>query len=521
MNKKINFQDIPSIPTLIKDFLREEEFGTHRFSIRNVMEKIETKQKTFSTEQREILHQVISEQLSGLNLSQKQQENLDLLRKENTFTITTGHQLNLFSGSAFFIYKILQTIKTADFLTQNIKDKNFIPIFWLATEDHDFEEINHFKTQNHTYQISGKSGGAVGRISIKENHFIAEFEKEFKDDIYGQELILWLKEAYKTGNTLSQASKILVNRIFSEYGLLMIDGDDKRLKEQMREIFTDEIQNQTLKKSTAQQVKKLTDKYGKIQVNPRDINLFYLSEARNRIEKKDSIFQIVDTTMTFTEEEILAKIENISPNALMRPVYQEKILPNIAYIGGNAEIMYWLELVDYFKEISVPFPILIPRNSLLFLKEKTIKKVEKLGLTIEDFFKNYPEVMKEKLLHESELQDLIIAKEQKIRDTFTLLKEKSALTNKTFRNLVEAEETRQLKSYQRMKKRLLRAEKIKQNEKYTQMSSLYLDIHPNKIWQERVFNFSIFYAENGRNWLREIYQKMDVENSCLLISDIS
>ena len=517
---KINFTDIYHIPALIKDFLTEEKYSPIRFSLPNAVKKAEEKQNSFSSTQREILHQVLTEQIQDLELSPKQKENLALLQQEHVFTITTGHQLNLFSGASFFIYKILQTIKTTHFLNQNSEHFKFVPIFWLATEDHDFDEINNFNTQNHQYQISGKSGGPVGRIKIEENHFIQDFEKEFKDDVFGIELILWLKEAYQIGNSLTQATKLFVNRLFSEYGLLIIDGDNPILKEQMRDIFTNELLHQSLKKSTKKEIQYLTKKYGKVQVNPRDTNLFYISETRNRIEKKDNKYQIVDTDLVFEANKLLEKMENISPNALMRPIYQEKILPNIAYIGGNAEIMYWLELKDYFNEIKLPFPLLIPRNSMLFLSEKTSMKIEKSGLKIEDFFQNFPQIMKDKLLHESELLEIIEQKEKEIKNAFILLKEKSSLTDKTFRNLIEAEETRQLKSYTRMKKRLLRAEKIKQHEKYTRISQLYIDIHPKGIWQERVYNFSVFYAQNGRKWIEKCYNNIDVENSCLSISII-
>lgn len=518
--KKINLENIPSIPAFIKDFLGDEEYQNLRFSVENAEKKAEEKAQYFSAEQRQMLCKVIAEQMRDLPLSEKQKINLENLAQSNVFTITTGHQLNLFSGATFFIYKILQTIKTAEYLNGKIANKKFVPVFWLATEDHDFEEINHFNTENHRYEMTAKSGGAVGRIKIEDNDFIHDFEREFRDDIFGTELILWLKEAYQKGFSLTQATKILVNRLFGERGLLMIDGDDARLKSQMREIFTDELQNQTLKNSTQKKVDFLTEKYGKVQVNLREINLFYLSETRDRIEKISEKFQIVDKNLEFTVEEILAKMENISPNAVMRPIYQEKILPNIAYIGGNAEVMYWLELEDYFKAINLDFPMLIPRNSLLFLSEKIAKKIEKLDLRIEDFFGDYEQIIKDKLLENNKLQDIINDKETAIKSAFLELKEKSALTDKTFRNLVEAEETRQLKSYERMKKRLLRAEKIKQNERYLKMMSLYKEIHPKGIWQERVLNFSVFYASNGREWLERCYQSIDVENSSLVISYI-
>ena len=163
---------------------------------------------------------------------------------------------------------------------------------------------------------------------------------------------------------------------------------------------------------------------------------------------------------------------------------------------------------------------MIPRNSVLFLTEKTGRKIEKIGLTIEDFFGNYTEIVKQKILCESELNEIILEKEKSVEQIFSELKEKAVLTDKTFLNLLQAEEKRQMKSYTRMKKRLLRAEKIKQSERYTRMNQVFFEIHPTGVWQERVLNFSVFYAQNGREWLERCYEKIDVENSTLNISYI-
>ena len=181
----IDFENITSIPKLIKDFLgtKLDGFQNKVFDLENFKNQITEKQNSFSDEKRAILYDTIFSQNQESQLSPKQLEYLFSLKESNTFTITTGHQLNLFTGPVFFVYKILQTIKTADFLNQNSENK-FVPIFWMATEDHDFEEINHFKTAQNFHQIKGKSGGAVGRIVIDDISFIDEFEKEFKDDVF-------------------------------------------------------------------------------------------------------------------------------------------------------------------------------------------------------------------------------------------------------------------------------------------------------------------------------------------------
>ncbi|MCJ7934353.1 MAG: bacillithiol biosynthesis cysteine-adding enzyme BshC [Chryseobacterium sp.] len=520
---KISFNDIESIPQLVKDFLNQkiEGFENNTFSLDHFRNQIHLKQESFSSEQREILLDVLEKQLSDLRLSSRQREHLENLKLPNTFTITTGHQLNLFSGPVFFVYKILQTIKTCSYLKENFPDFNFVPVYWMASEDHDFIEINHFKTENNYYETHEKSGGPVGRIEITDTFFISEFEKEFKDSIFGTELILMMKEAYKPGNTLTQAIQILVNRLFSEFGLLILDGDSKELKNQIKEVFKEELLHFSLQKTSENKVDFLTEKYGKVQVNPREINLFYLTETRDRIDYNGQQYIIVDTDIRFTEEEILAELENyperFSPNALMRPVYQEKVLPNLAYIGGNAEIMYWLELKDYFSMLDIPFPILVPRNSMLFLKEKTLGKIEKLDLKIEDFFQNFTVITNHKILENNAILKLLDEKEELLIRQFSELKTEAETTEKSFGNMVKAEEVRQLKSFKRMKKRLLHAEKIKQSELLERLENLFLSVHPSKTWQERVYNFSVFFSDDGYSWLENCLEEMVVQESKLII----
>lgn len=524
--KSLPFVEIESIPLLIKDFLTQKIAGFENsvFNLENISEQFDLKENSYTSAQRNILAERIQQQYSGLDLKETQVENLNLISKENTFTVTTGHQLNLFSGPVFFIYKILQTIKLAEFLNKKFPERKVVPIFWLASEDHDFEEINHFKTEKDLYEISAKSGGAVGRIKIENNDFIYDFETEFKDALFGDELISLLKKCYQKGNTLTEATKILVQELFSEYGLLVLDGDDAALKSQMKNIFKEELLEQQIFKTTSETVKVLSEKYGKVQVNPREINLFYLFKTRNRIEYRQGLYKIIDTDISFSQKEILEELENypgkFSPNALLRPVYQEVILPNLAYIGGNAEIMYWLELRDYFKKIEIPFPVLIPRVSLLYVKEKTLHKVEKLGLKLEDFFGNFESLKNQEVLENHPIVSLLDDQKRLLSKQFDELIKAAASTEKTFGNLVEAEKTRQLKSFGRMRKRLLRAEKIKQNEKLTRLENIYLKVHPGNKWQERSLNFSVFYGDFGKKWLQNCYEEITVDQSELIIVSI-
>jgi len=513
----INFGEIKNLPIMLKDYLNGDlgDFHGLMFSKENAIHQANRKAQNYPVRYRKILVETLIKQMREVTISPEQMKNIELLRLENTFTITTGHQLNLFTGPVFFIYKILQTIKTAKFLSENKEGKNFVPIFWMASEDHDFEEINHFRTQNNFHQIHEKTGNAVGRIKISDIAFLEDFEREFKDFVYGTEIIRWAKEAYIQGISLTLATRILVNRIFSNYGLLILNADDKKLKKIVASKFENELLENSLQRESYDTVTKLTKRYGKVQVNPRKINLFYINDnQRKRIESVETKYKIIDSNIIFSKEEILTELnsypERFSPNAILRPLYQETILPNIVYIGGNAEIMYWMELKDFFCSQNVEFPILIPRNSITFISEKTLNKINKLDLSVRDFFDDYHGIVHKKFLEKSSIFPILNNKKKDLENIFVDIKLHAQNTDKTFLNLVMAEETRQLKSFRRMEKRLIRAEKIFHGDLYQRYNRMYEIVNPDGVWQERTINFSDFYARDGRDWLNICYKNIDV-----------
>jgi len=154
---------------------------------------------------------------------------------------------------------------------------------------------------------------------------------------------------------------------------------------------------------------------------------------------------------------------------------------------------------------------------MLFIKEKTLGKIEKLDLKIDDFFQNFTKITNAKILNNNSVLESLESQENLILNNFTELKSLAETTEKSFGNMVKAEEVRQLKSFKRLRKRLLHAEKIKQNELLERLETLFLDIHPAKTWQERIFNFSVYFADYGYDWLETIVEEMEVEQSKLII----
>ena len=372
MQKKfISFEETKRFSKLITDYLGRSVnldpfYGTFPL-IENFRQQIALKKGSYSAANRQVLTDVLKLQYEAISYSDAVNENLNLLKNENTFTITTGHQLSLMTGPLYFLYKIISTINLCKRLKNEYPDFDFVPIYWMASEDHDFEEISSFRFQNKSIRWPKETAGAVGEMSLEDLLPVLDiFEQHLGESINAQQLKDLMKASYRKSKTLSEATFRLVNLLFGQYGLIVLEPHNPQLKTLFKPIVKEELTKRSSYKEVNSQIEKLKQDYDaeyKPQVNPRDINLFYLSEnGRYRIEKKEDRFYLNGTEQSFTESEILEVLESnpekFSPNVILRPIYQECILPNLCYVGGGGELAYWFQLKSTFDYFSVPFPSL-------------------------------------------------------------------------------------------------------------------------------------------------------------------
>lgn len=471
--------------------------------------QIEEKKKSFRLQNRIVLSDTLQNQYKGFAISDKTQENIDLLKKQNTFTVTTGHQLNLFTGPLYFLYKIISTINLAEELSEKFPENQFIPVYWMATEDHDFDEINYFNFDGKKVLWNRKDGGAVGRFSTEG---LEQVFNVFTEHLGNSKNAEYLKELFSRGylqhNNLADATRFIANELFAEYGLVIIDGDDNSLKELFTPFVKQELENQVSYREVTNTIARLEENYN-IQVNPREINLFYLGDDfRERIVFEDGVYKINNTALVFTKEELLLELKNnpkaFSPNVIMRPLYQEVILPNLCYIGGGGEQAYWLELKSYFDAVEVPFPILLLRNSVQVLSEKQAKKLSNLNITKEEIFLNQHELLSKKVIENSDLEISFKDKKEFLKKQFLELKEVATKTDVTFLNAVNAQERKQIKGLENLEKRLLKAEKKRQNDLIERITKLLNSLLPNQSLEERQRNFSEYYLEYGNTFIKTL-----------------
>ena len=489
----IPYQQTKKFTHLVNDYLSKSDklhdFYNRYPSLENFSAQWEEKSK-YNID-RKLLVEVLNDQNQLLTLSSLTRCNIDSLIKEDSFTVTTGHQLCLFTGPLYFVYKIISTINLVELLKEKYPEKNFIPVFWMASEDHDFQEVNHIHLFGKKIEWNSGQKGAVGRMSLEKIEAILDdLDELLGDSVNAKHLSLLFRDAYLKNNSLADASRFLVNSLFGKFGLVILDGDDNRLKKQFISIIKKDVLHQGFFETISKCSQDLAKEY-KAQAFVRDINFFHLSDrGRKRLEGE------------VLESEIDSNPEDYSPNVLMRPLFQEIVLPNLAYVGGGAEVAYWMQLKTAFEQEQIPFPILVLRNSILWMEQKQVNKWQNFGFDLADLF------LDENQLHQQYVSwqtNLNLTEELKnLNRVFEQILSK--ITDKGLQKSVMAEHQRQLNSFKKLEKKLYKSEKKKHDDALKQITQLKAKLFPNNSLQERYDNFIPFYLKHGDNFM-EILKK--------------
>ena len=512
----IRYQNSGYFSSLIVDYLDQKSSLNslyNRFpTIENFEAQITEKAANYNQENRKLLVAALQKQYQNSTISEATENNILALEQANTFTITTGHQLNLFSGPLYFLYKIISTINLASELKTKYPKSNFVPIYWMATEDHDFEEINYFNFKGKKFRWNKESTGPVGRLTTEGLDAVFEvFTKELGSNYNAQKIKELFQKSYLDHSNLAEATRFLANELFSEYGLVILDADDAELKRVFIPFIKDELENQTSFKEVTATIEKL--KEYSIQVTPREINLFYIeNNLRERIIFENERYKVNHTNLSFSKEDLFRLVgthpEKFSPNVILRPLYQEVLLPNLCYIGGGGEIAYWLELQSFFNAAKVSFPMLLVRNSVVLATEKQIKKADALKLSWADLFSKQKDLVNNKTKVLSEINLDLSNLKMQLNKQFEELYSIANQTDNSFIGALKAQEIKQIKGIDHLEKRLLKAQKRNLQDVLNRIIHLQNDLFPNQSLQERQTNFSEFYEENGELLIQTLIEKL-------------
>jgi bacillithiol biosynthesis cysteine-adding enzyme BshC len=381
----------------------------------------------------------------------------------------------------------------------------------MGSEDADLDELGHVYLNSEKLVWDTKQTGAVGRMNTKGlDKLIHRIEGELSVQPFGKELIELLRTCYLQSPDIQTATFKIIHALFAEYGLIVIIPDTASLKKVMEPVFREDLLQQTPASIVSKTIEQLSQHY-KVQAHPRAVNLFYFKDnVRELIEVKEGKYEVRNTNISFTEEEILAELhshpDRFSPNVILRGLYQETLLPNIAFIGGGGETAYWLELKDLFNYYKVPFPVLILRNSFLIVEKKWQEKIHKLGLQSKDFFQPEQQLLT-LLVSRHKNGELKLKQELEATERlYELLKNKAAAVDKSLLQHVEALQARTIKPLQELEKKLLRAEKKKYETEQRQIHAIQSALFPNNGLQERVDNFMPWYALWGKSFIQKVYE---------------
>jgi bacillithiol biosynthesis cysteine-adding enzyme BshC len=464
-----------------------------------------------SNTNRKLLVDVFNKQYEKYTTSEKTKKNIELLLKENSFTICTAHQPNIFTGQLYFIYKIIHAIKLADDLNNQFPNNHFIPVYYMGSEDADLNELGEIEIDGKKLKWQTAQTGAVGRMLI-DNDFlrlIVEIENQLIIEPFGAEIISLIKSNYTLGKSITEATFEFVRHLFNDYGLLILLPDNSKLKTELKSIIQDDLLNQQAHKLVLNTSENFPSAY-KIQTSGRPINLFYLKDnIRERIEETAEGYKVINTQIVFSKNEMIEELnqfpERFSPNVVLRPLFQELILPNIAFIGGGSELAYWMELKSVFELYNVNYPFLLLSNSFAIIENKTTSLLSELNLSLLDFFETEFQII-EKYTKENSKLKLHLAEEKiAIDQVYQHIKTITGNIDKTLVSHTDALQNKALKRIEQLEKKMLRAEKKKHEAAIRKIKKIKSAIFPNGSLQERVENVLPLLAKHGLSFIDSLY----------------
>ncbi len=529
----INFCDIPGQQNLFLDYLYEfdnvRKFYKSNFREQETYETLFNKLENFKRPHRNQLVELIKKQYQNIRISKQTESNIDALYSNKTFIVCTGQQLGIFGGPLYTFYKTITAIKLSQYLKERYDNYQFVPVFWLEGDDHDFEEVRKFTILNNNNElISLKyddgleeeiNRGCIGLKSFNNNteKLFEDLSIHLRETEFKNSVIELLKSFYKSDNTFLTSFRNLMIKLFDDYGLIVFNPLDSEVKKLLTPIFSEEITN--YRAHTIQLVERsaeLEETYH-AQVKVKPINLFFIeNNERLLIEPVEEEYRLKGRRKKFTKDELLDQLnkfpEKFSPNVLLRPICQDYLFPTAFYVGGPSEISYFAQLSPLYDIYNIVQPIIYPRASATIV-EKNIKSIiEKYNLDYVNLFTTEDELIT-KIIEQNSTTDINALFENTQLNVEKILSElgnnlssidKSLLdvTNKTKTKIEE------ILNY--LKTKALELEKSKHEVTIRQLTKARNILYPNNNLQEREINFIYFANKYGLDILKWIFNELTI-----------
>jgi bacillithiol biosynthesis cysteine-adding enzyme BshC len=507
--------EIPHTSRLFSDFLYQFDHvaAFYDFPPNDASSyKIAATQIRFPPERRQSLVAALREQNGN-------SEALDLLSRPETAAVVTGQQVGLFSGPAYTIYKALTAAKLARSLTeQGIPS---VPVFWLATEDHDFAEINHCCTFDAAYrpvrleeQSSEAAQRPVGEIAVAESPS-EELRRALQSFPFGEEVAELAAHAYAPGATLGTAFRELLKKLLSAYGLLYADPMAPAVRELAAPLLRQAVETgPELVRLLLNRNRILEDAGYHAQVHvEQESSLVFLLDGGRRLALRRQSGDYLGNERRFPAQELAGRANQLSPNALLRPVVQDYLLPTVAYVCGPAELAYVAQAQVLYRALLGRMPVALHRGSFTLLDSRSERLFQRYGLTLPDFFHG------EEALRERIATKLVPAdQERRFAEATSGTKERlddlhSQLTSfdPTLAAALDKSRKKILYQFSKMERKVAR-ESLRRNERATEEAGyLYRLLYPHKHLQERFYSILPFVARHGFDLIGRIYENVQLD----------
>ncbi|MBA4319093.1 MAG: bacillithiol biosynthesis cysteine-adding enzyme BshC [Flavobacterium sp.] len=531
----IKFRDLPTVGGFsdlfndyISDFQKVQNFYELDFhSPENFKLKCETVQQEFQN--REGICNILLNQNRDFGCGENTFVNISRLQEENTFAIVTGQQVGIVGGPLYTLYKIFTLLKLKDQLNDNYPEMKFVPVFWLESEDHDFEEVNYVNIVNNENQIKpiyyprppkSEYHASVGDISfdISVAAFIQEVSSALPNSEFKENIIGLLNQAYSPGVTFEKAFVQWINLLLPDSGIIFISPNDRNIKKLLSGIFQKEIVEYPLTSQLVIQKSAELEKNYHAQVKPRALNLFlFYKDGRFLIEPRENDFSLKGTRKFFTKDELMSIAtetpELLSPNVVLRPICQDRILPTVAYVAGPSEIAYFAQLKPVYKNFGLTMPIIYPRASATILEDKVARILEKYELNIENIYEGY-ENTSERVMNfvsEVKIDELFNESNQRVTDLLSEMKFGLGYIDQTLLGALENTQLKIEAALQVLKEKTHASQKHKHEVALKQVEKVFNNVFPNGNFQERELNIINYLNKYGLDFHKWLMSELQFE----------
>lgn len=529
----INFSDIPGHQNLFLDYLYEFEnvadFYADDFRNREnylkLFKNIIDNRRNLSPD----IGTVITNQYSNTNASALTRQNIKKLSDKKTLAIITGQQLGILGGPLYTFYKIITTIKLSRFLAERYDDYNFVPVFWLEADDHDFNEVravkiidegNSLSTIGYKEEIDEDDlKQSVGLINLDSSisDFFEKLSITLKETEFKAIILEQLKGFYKEGKSFKSAFKELIFNYFDEYGLVIFNPQEDAVKMLLKPIFKKEITDFRIHTEQLVHVSATLEELYHAQVKVKPVNLFLrVDEGRYSIEPFENEYRLRRKRKSFTQEQLLELLENepdkFSPNVLLRPICQDFLFPTAFYVAGPSEISYLAQIKPLYELYNITQPLIYPRSSATILENSIANSLEKYSIEINDIFIDV-ENIKKKIINsaeESSVDEMFNGISNQVENSFDQLKEKLLDIDKTIADSSNRYRDKIISTINELKSKAEKAQQKKYEVTLRQIDRAAVHLFPNSNLQEREINFIYFANKYGNDFLKKVFEELQL-----------